>query len=53
MIQFIIIKKILLFLAPLLFFYFLRKIGNKHQSKRKSYLSNFDKEKIIDGEIVD
>jgi len=53
MIQFIIIKKILLFLTPIFFFYFLRKMGKRKQSKRKSYLSNFDKEKIIDGEIVD
>jgi len=53
MIQFIIIKKILLFLAPIFLFYFLRKMGKREQSKRKSYLSNFDKEKIIDGEIVD
>ena len=53
MIQFIIIKKILLFLTPIFLFYFLRKMGKRKQFKRKSYLSNFDKEKIIDGEIVD
>ena len=53
MIPLIIIKKILLFLTPIFLFYFLRKMGKREQSNRKSYLSNFDKEKIIDGEIVD
>jgi len=53
MIPLLIIKKLLLFLVPIFLFYFLRKMGNKQQPKRKSHLSNFDKEKIIDGEIVD
>ena len=53
MIQFIIIRKVLLSLVPLLLFYLLRKMGNKQQLKRKSHLSEFDKEKIVEGEIVD
>ncbi len=51
MIPLIIVRKILLSLAPLVLFYFLRKMS-KEQPKRKSYLSNFDKSQIIDGEIV-
>ena len=53
MIQFIIIKKILLFLVPIFLFYFLRKMGKGEQPKRKSHLPDFDKEKIVDGEIVE
>lgn len=53
MIPLIIIKKILLFLAPLFVFYLLRKMGKREQSKKKSHQSNFDKEKIVEGEIVD
>ena len=52
MIQFIIIRKIFLFLVPLVLFYLLRKMG-KGEPGRKSYLSEFDKEKIVEGEIVD
>lgn len=51
MIQFIILKKILLSLAPLIIFYLLRKIGKK-ESKRKFHLTDFSKEKIVEGEIV-
>jgi len=46
MIQFIIIKKILLFLTPIFFFYFLRKMGKRENLKKKSHLSEFDKSKI-------
>lgn len=53
MIQFIIIKKILLFLAPMFLFYFLRKMGKGRQLGRKSKLSDFDKSQIVEGEIVD
>lgn len=53
MIQFIIIRKVLLFLAPLVAVYLLRKMGKREQSKKKSHLSEFDKEKIVEGEIVD
>ncbi len=52
MIQFIIIRKVLLSLVPLILFYLLRKMGNK-QPKRKSHLSEFDKSQIVEGEIVD
>lgn len=61
MIPFIIIKKILLSLAPLVLFYLLRKMGNKQKPKRKSHLSEFDpstplrasKDKIVEGEVID
>jgi len=53
MIQFIIIKKILLFLAPLFAFYLLRKMGKGGQLGRKSKLSDFDKSQIVEGEIID
>lgn len=53
MIPLLIIKKILLFLAPLFLFYFLKKIGKRGKPKRKSHLSDFDKEKIVEGDIVD
>lgn len=53
MIPLIIIKKIFLFLGPLFLFYLLKKMGNNQQPKRKSHLSNFDKDKIVEGEIVD
>ncbi len=60
MIQFIIIRKILLSLVPLVLFYLLRKMGKERQPKRKSHLSDFDpstglwasKSQIIDGEII-
>src|SRR3989344_4211558 len=44
MIQFIIIKKIFLFLIPLFLFYLLKKKGNNQQPKRKSYLSEFEQQ---------
>ena len=64
MIPLLIIKKILLFLAPLILFYLLRKMGKGQQIGRKSHLPDFDKqsfpfsnekrkEKIVEGEIVD
>ncbi|OGH17715.1 MAG: hypothetical protein A3C22_02655 [Candidatus Levybacteria bacterium RIFCSPHIGHO2_02_FULL_37_10] len=53
MVHFIIIKKILLFLIPIFLFYFLRKMGKRKQSKKKSRLNGFDKSKIVEGEIID
>ena len=53
MIPLLIIKKILLLLAPIFLFYFLRKMGKGGQLGRKSKLSEFDKSKIVEGEIVD
>jgi len=38
---------------PLIFFYILRKIVKNKEPKGKSQLSDFDKEKIVEGEIVD
>lgn len=46
-----IIKKIILSLITLVFFYLLRKIL-KGQPKRKSNSLHFDKGQVIDGEIV-
>lgn len=47
------IRKILLTLAPLAFFYLLKKKGSKGEVKRKSSLSDFDKSKIVEGEILE
>ena len=52
MIPFIILRKLLLSLAPLVLFYLLRKVAIK-KPVRKSHLSGFDKNQIIDGEIVE
>lgn len=46
-----IIRKILLFFAPLVIFYILRKIGRKVPHK-KLHHSNIDKSRIVEGEIV-
>ena len=53
MIPIFIIRKVLLSLVPLILFYLLRKIGKRKKSRRKSHPFDFDKEKIVDGEIVD
>ena len=62
MIPFVLIRKILVSLAPLALFYLLRKVArNQHVSKRKSHSSDFDpstplrasKSKIVEGEIVE
>lgn len=56
---FILVRKILVTLAPLALFYFLRKVAKKqHLPKRKSHSSGFDpsriaEEEILEGEIVD
>lgn len=46
------IRKILLTLVPLVLFYLLKK-GKKKDIKKKSSLSDFDKSKIVEGEIVE
>jgi len=51
MIPIVIFKKILLFLAPFVIFYFLRKIG-KQKSDKKSDRASIDKNQVIEGEIV-
>ncbi|OGE44292.1 hypothetical protein A3B45_02940 [Candidatus Daviesbacteria bacterium RIFCSPLOWO2_01_FULL_39_12] len=53
MIPLLIIKKLLLFLAPIFLFYFLRKMGKGRQLEGKSKLSDFDKSQIVEGEIID
>ena len=62
MIPFILIRKILVSLAPLALFYLLRKVAGEQQSpKRKSQSSSFDpstelragKSQIVEGEIVE
>ena len=45
-------RKILLTLAPLALFYLLGRKG-KEKIKIKSSLSDFDKSKIVEGEIVE
>lgn len=52
MIKFLLIlRKIVIALAPLALLYLLRKKEEK-TTKRKSSLSGFDKSKIVEGEIV-
>ena len=61
MIQFIIIRRILLSLAPIFLFYLLRKMGKERQPKKKSQLSDVDpstglrtsKSQIVEGEIIE
>ncbi|GEM_PF-1633345 len=52
MIPFVIIRKIFLSFAPMVLFYLLRK-SSKDKALRKPHLSEFDKEKIVEGEIID
>ena len=52
MIPLAILRKILLSLVPLALFYLLRKMG-KEQPKQKSHLSDFEKSRIVEGEIVE
>jgi len=51
MIPFIIIRKMLLSFIPLVLFYLLRK-SSKDRTLGKSKLSDIDKSKIVEGEIV-
>lgn len=52
MIPIVILRKIILFFAPIVIFYILRKIGRK-DLKRKSRLQGVDKSQIVEGEIVE
>ena len=52
MIPFVIIRKILLSLVPLVLFYLLKKKGEDKPKKKSSFL-DLDKSQIIEGEIVD
>jgi len=47
-----ILRKIILFFAPLVIFYILRKIGKKNL-KKKSHLSDINKSQIVEGEVVE
>lgn len=51
MIAVVILRKILLFFAPIVVFYILRKIG-KNNPNRKSQHLNIDKSNIVEGKIV-
>ena len=59
MIAITLIRKILVSLVPLAFFYLLRKsllrkvVKGQHLPKRKSHLSGFDKSRIEEAEIVE
>lgn len=50
MIPIVIFKKLLLFFAPFVILYILRKIGKKQE--KKSHIQSIDKNKIVEGEIV-
>lgn len=50
MIPLAIVRKVLLFFAPLVFFYILRKIGKSQ--KRKPHAQGIDKSQIVEGEII-
>ena len=52
MIPLVIIRKIFLSIVPLVLFYLLRKMIKNQKPKRKSNLPDFDKEKIIEGKII-
>ena len=52
MIPLVILRKILLSLVPLALFYLLRKMG-KVSPKGKLNSSDFEKSRIVDGEIVE
>jgi uncharacterized membrane protein len=53
MIAFVIIRKIFLSIAPLVLFYILRKMIKNKEPKKRSHPTDFDKEKIVEGEIVE
>jgi uncharacterized membrane protein YcaP (DUF421 family) len=51
MIPLVIIRKMILFFAPLVLFYFLRRIGKKRISQKTQH-SLVDKSNIVEGKIV-
>ena len=54
MIPFALIRKVLVSLAPLALFYLLRRVARKqHLPKKKSHPFDFDKSKVVEGEIVE
>jgi len=54
MIPFALIRRILISIAPLALFYLLKKVArNQHLPKSKPHSSDFDKSKIVEGEIVE
>ena len=52
MIPFVIIRKIFLYIVPLVLFYLLRKMIKNQEPKGGSRLPDFDKEKIVEGKII-
>jgi len=52
MIPLVIFRKILLFFAPFVIFYLLRKIG-RQKSDKKSHHASIDKSHIVEGEILE
>lgn len=52
MIPLVIVRKVLLFLAPLVLFYVLRKIGKKNL-KRRPRSFDIDRTKIVEGEVIE
>lgn len=47
-----VIRKILLSLAPLVVFYLLKKVTGSQSPRKKVRESDFDKNNVIEGEIV-
>lgn len=50
---FTLLRRALFILGPLVFFYLRRKNKKIKRENKKSFLSDIDKEKIMEGEIVD
>jgi hypothetical protein len=50
--MFTFLRSLLFILAPLVFFYLRRKNKKIKRGNKKSFLSDIDKEKIIEGKIV-
>jgi hypothetical protein len=54
MIPFVLIRKMLVSIAPLALFYLLRKVARDQRlPKRNSHTAGFDKSQIVEGEIVE
>ena len=54
MIPFVLVRKILVSIAPLALFFLLRNVAKgQHLPKRKSHSPDFDKSRIVEGEIVE